>query len=147
MKQTIKITLISSVLVNSFLFANGINFVKDFKYYPVPKAYTSISRGGTLPDSIAASDGVGTLLIHNLVNSNEKGQSNKAFNAMIKKNKKVILDNPNTSISSLINSNIITNVSITDLNKINSNKLVNHSVSQTKTNTLHTLSTTRPSVV
>ena len=112
MKKLLTLSLVTSIS----LMAGAIVPV-HFNKYPLSKGTTSISRGGILPDSQAISDGVGDLLIIG-INGNRKQISNSTFNNLIKRNKKIIEDNPNTNINNLISNNII-QVSNDKLNKIN----------------------------
>jgi len=112
---------VSSIILSTSLFAVGINGVSNFTKYPLNKNLTSISRGGTLPDKIALTDGIGTLLI----NSIDKGKilrSNKDFNKVLLANKDNIVDN-NKTLNQLITNNIIA-IDINTTNKINNNVLV-----------------------
>jgi len=73
---------IGSIVLSTSLFAVGINKVTDFTKYPLNKNLTSISRGGTLPDKIALTDGVGTLLINSIATS-KKTRNNKDYNTKL----------------------------------------------------------------
>jgi len=116
MKKIIKLSLIASIscLFVSNLTAGTISPV-NFTKYPLPKAFTSQSRGGDLPDKVAATDGVGTLLLTS-VTTNKKKIDNSAYNKLMYSNIKK-LDN-NTTLNNLLQSNQI-QVSNSDLEKIN----------------------------
>ena len=112
--------MIASSLVASSLVA-GIHTVGDFSKYPLNKDLTSISRGGTLPDKEAITDGLGTILLKSISFKNTK-INNKVFNKILLKNKNEI--NNGHNLTNLINDNIIT-IDNDNLNTINSNYLVN----------------------
>jgi len=114
---------ISSIVLSTSLFAVGINSVNDFTKYPLNKDMTSVSRGGTLPDKIALTDGVGTLLINSIA-TGKKTRDNKDYNKVLLANKDNIINN-NKTLNQLITNNIINiNINANTMNKINNNGLV-----------------------
>jgi len=64
----------------------------NFKKYPLPKAFTSKSHGGDLPDKVAATDGVGTLLLYD-VTTNKNKIDNSAYNKLMDSNTKNLSNN------------------------------------------------------
>jgi len=110
MKKIILTSIVAAISLNAMSF----NFA-DFSIYPLNKKLTSISRGGTLPDKKAISDGVGTLIIGVY---HRKDLSNKTLNHFLLKYKNDI--NNGHNLSTLINDNIVVNATKT-INNINSN--------------------------
>jgi len=116
MKKIIKLSLVASIscLFVSNLTAGTISPV-NFTKYPLPKAFTSQSRGGDLPDKIAATDGVGTLLLPS-VTTNKNKIDNSAYNKLLYQNEDKLTDKIN--LNNLLQSKQI-KVSNKDLDKIN----------------------------
>jgi len=116
MKKIIKLGLVASIscLFVSNLTAGTISPV-NFTKYPLPKAFTSQSRGGDLPDKVAATDGVGTLLLPS-VTTNKNKINNSAYNKLLYQNEDKLTDKIN--LNNLLQSGQI-KVSNKDLDKIN----------------------------
>ena len=62
--KLLKIGIIGLSLVT--LNATNIKQVQDVSKYPISSDLISVSRGGTLPDKKAITDGLGTILLNGL---------------------------------------------------------------------------------
>jgi len=100
----------------------GINKM-DLIKYPLNNDKVSESRGGTLPDSEAIQDGIGTLLLNSKTYSNSNNFRNNDFNKLLLKYKKNLEENPSKSLNQMINDNMVT-INNDVINKINDNSLV-----------------------
>jgi len=122
MKKIIKLSLIISIscLLANNLIARTISPV-NFTKYPLPKDLTSKSRGGDLPDKVAATDGVGTLLLTSIT-TNKKKIDNSAYNKLLYQNEDKLTDKIN--LNDLLQSKKI-KISNKIMNKINNIKQCN----------------------
>jgi len=116
MKKVIKLSLIASIsclFTNNYLFANNLIIETiapvNFKEYPLPKAFTSRSHGGDLPDKVAATDGYDVTTDKNKID-------NSAYNKFLYKNKDKLTNTIN--LNDLLRTGKI-QISNNNLNKIN----------------------------
>ena len=130
-KKLIKTSLISGFVLISM--SNAVELIQpvDFNKYPLPKTYTAESRGGDLPDKIAATDGIGDLIFVP-VDKKANNISNKEYNKVIYSNINKLDDN--NTINDLITNNIVT-IPEYILNKIN-NILSDNNTTQGNSNTI-----------
>ena len=117
--KLLKIGIIGLSLVT--LNATNIKQVQDVSKYPISSDLISVSRGGTLPDKKAITDGLGSVLIGSL-NLSEKSYSNKSFNKELLKSKKNIIDN-DKSLENLIIDGIVI-LDSTTKDKINNRNIL-----------------------
>jgi hypothetical protein len=118
-----KKTIAISGIMASSLIDGEINSV-DFSKYPIPQDLTSVSCGGTLPDKLSASDGMGTLMLLKVGNNNYK-LDNSVFNKLLKTNKNKLTDT--NSLNYLISSGDIS-ISQDVLDKVNNNITTDNTV-------------------
>jgi len=128
-KKIIKLSLIASIsclFTNNYLFANnliiGTIAPVNFKEYPLSKAFTAKSRGGDLPDKVAATDGVGTLLLPS-VTTNKKKINNSAYNKLLYKNEDKLTNKINLNDLLQLKQIKVSNKNINKINTVMGKKL------------------------
>ena len=117
--KLLKIGIIGLSLVT--LNATNIKHVQDSSKYPISSDLISVSRGGTLPDSVALTDGIGTILVGSL-NLSNKSYSNKTFNKALFNHRNELIDN-DKSLETLISDGIVV-IPNNKLNKINNRNIL-----------------------
>ena len=103
--KLLKIGLIglSCLTINSW--ASNIKHVQDTSKYPISSDLISVSRGGTLSDKKAMTNGIKTILIKSIT-LHDQSYSNKTYNKLLFDIKKDIIDN-DKSLDTLITDGII----------------------------------------
>ena len=117
--KLLKIGIIGLSLVT--LNATNIKQVQDVSKYPISSDLISVSRGGTLPDKKAITDGIGTVLVGSL-NLSNKSYSNKTFNKALFNHRNEIIDN-DKSLETLISDGIVV-IPNNQLDKINNRNIL-----------------------